>query len=307
MLSRVAENLFWMARYMERSNSQLRVMRTLYVASQDGSPFMKREELYIAFNQGAMPDDEVPMNTLLHNLLFDKNNDNSIISNIFKARENARSVQDHITLELWHTLNEFYLLVKDHKLSETFTEDDPITVFDDLIHQCMHYFGVIDSYMFRGEGFYFMNMGKFIERSLQSSKILQLQFVYNGGLNATGEELLSWRYFLFAMSGYEFYLKSNAGNIVPERIFQQVLEDALFPHSIAYCIQQLVFYGNRLAAGRTELVAKNVKYAIGKTDALLKYKTLEYDNEKVLHFFNQLNEHIIEVVSALNKNYFGLN
>lgn len=307
MLSRVAENLFWMARYMERSSSQLRVMRSLYVASQDGSPFMKRETLNLAFNQGASSNETVPMTTLLHGLLFDKNNDGSIISNVFKARENARSVQDHITLELWHTLNEFYLLIKDHKLSATFTEDDPITVFDDLIHQCMHYFGVIDSYMFRGEGFYFLNMGKFVERSLQSSKLLQLQFMFNNGILSVGEELLSWRYFLFAMSGYEFYLKSNAGNIVPERIFHQVLNDSLFPHSVAYCIQQLVFYGSRLAAGRTENVGKDVKYAIGKTDALLKYKELELKSEQVLLFFNSLNEHIYGIVSALNKNYFGLN
>ncbi|HPT74859.1 MAG TPA: alpha-E domain-containing protein, partial [Methanomassiliicoccaceae archaeon] len=95
----------------------------------------------------------------------------------------------------------------------------------------------------RGEGFYFLNLGKYIERTFQTVISLNRQYSHNNGIHSEGLELLSWRYFLLSMSGFEFYQKSNAGMLVPEKIFHQVMSDALFPHSVAYCLQRIVYYG----------------------------------------------------------------
>lgn len=307
MLSRVAENLFWMARYMERTNSQLRMLRTLYVASQDSIPFMQWNEVYQMFNHNMQSDTDPSTADILCFVLFDKESEGSIFNNVFRARENARSAQDHIAIELWQCLNDFYHLVKRTDLPQRITSGDPITVFDGLIKQCMYYYGIIDSFMFRGEGFYFLNMGKYIERSQQTIKVLHYQYKSNGGFASKGLELVSWRYFLFAMSGYEFYLKSNAGAMKPEKIFYQVLKDALFPHSVAYCLQRIVYYGDKLAISRKEESSSNVNFAIGKADAALKYGTHGSNDEQVYQYFYQLNEELWHIVTALNKNYFGLN
>ncbi|MFT4062670.1 MAG: alpha-E domain-containing protein [Edaphocola sp.] len=307
MLSRVAENLFWMARYMERTNAQLRIVRTLYVASQDGIPFMKWEEVYKLCNAMAPDEGNIPVAEVLNLVLFDKDNEESICSNVFKARENARSVQDHITIELWQCLNDFYHLVKNAELPQRISEGDPISVLDSLIMQCMYYYGIVDNFMFRGEGFYFLNLGKYIERSLQTVKSLSRQYAHNNGVHTEGLDLVSWRYFLFSMSGYEFYLKSNAGLIEPKKIFNQVMSDSLFPHSVAYCLQRVVYYGEQLSVSRFEESSSNVNFAIGKADAVLRYKQLSFNDEDVYEFFSEANANIHDIISALNINYFGLN
>ena len=110
MLSRVAENIFWMSRYMERTNVQLRILRTYYIASQDGVPFVKWDDVFSYYNHGKAPEKTMTANEVLQFILFDKENDSSVVNNIFRARENARSAQDHITKELWQCLNDYYHL-----------------------------------------------------------------------------------------------------------------------------------------------------------------------------------------------------
>ncbi|HRP90323.1 MAG TPA: alpha-E domain-containing protein [Edaphocola sp.] len=305
MLSRVAENLFWMGRYMERSNSQLRAIRTYYVSVQDGIPFMNPTEINDVFNQHN-DETEKELVDRLFDVIFNTDIDNSIISNIFKARENARSVQDHITIELWHTLNEFYLMIRDRQLQNNMKSGDPISVFDGLIQQCMLYFGVLDSYMYRGEGYYFLNFGKFIERATFTLRFSQIQYEYSNGFKAIGEELLTWRYFLFAMSGYEFYLKSHAGNIEPKEIFNQMMDDVLFPHSIAYSFLQIDFFGEKLSEHYPNKDSEDLKFVIGKANAALKFREQWKSDDNLFEFTKKLNHYILEIVSNLNKNYFGL-
>jgi uncharacterized alpha-E superfamily protein len=307
MLSRVAENLFWMSRYMERTTSQLKLLRTLYFATQEGNHFLKTEMITKAFCNGHFDvSTEQPIDAFLNCLLFDKNNENSIISNVFKARENARSVQDHITLEVWQTLNEFYLLIKMQSNSEVIERDDPITIFDRLIDKCMHYFGVVGCAMFRGEGYYFINLGKNYERIIQTSQLLRTQLIQNNGLEDKVESQLSWRFFLYAMSGYEFYLKSHSGSISPEKIIQQIMYDELFPNSITHCMNQIEFYGNHLSKGRKNEIIKEVNFSIGKMSAFIKYHELDYNITSFNEYFERLQVHLHAVLNALNKNYFGI-
>jgi len=98
-------------------------------------------------------------------LIFDGQKDFSILNNVFKARENARSAQDHINRELWQSLNDFYHLIKDDYLKGQLAVD-PMTVMDQLIKQAMVYDGIIHNSMNRGEAFFFMQLSKLIERGL---------------------------------------------------------------------------------------------------------------------------------------------
>ena len=114
MLSRVAESIFWMARYVERTNGMLRLVRTSYVSSQD--EIVDFDWQYILRNYSNQPESTIKeltsSNQVLAHLILDKENSNSVINNITHARENARAVQDHITKEVWQCLNEFYHLVR---------------------------------------------------------------------------------------------------------------------------------------------------------------------------------------------------
>src|SRR5690606_38481271 len=112
MLSRVADSLYWMSRYMERTDGLIRMLRINYVSSQD------------------LPVQLAGANSLatLLEMISNKENPHSIINNIFRARENARSGQDHITKELWQCLNEFYHYIRNENLDELLRKEDPISI-----------------------------------------------------------------------------------------------------------------------------------------------------------------------------------
>ncbi len=306
MLSRVAENTFWMGRYMERTNTQLRNLKTYYIASQDGIPYAKWEEIYAAFNMGQSPVGTISISEILHFILFDKDNDGSVLNNIFRARENARSAQDHITKELWQCLNDYYLLVKDPVLQKQITHGDPVTVFDQLIYHCMLYYGVIDISMFRSEGYNYLCIGKYVERILQSTNNFRQQLHRNHNQSLSGMNIVSWRYFLISMSGYEYYLKSNSGTVNPTQIFKQVFFEMDFPHSAAYCLTQLNRYAQKLKADSKPESFGKIDFVIGKAIAYLNYNNPENDVDSQLQFIQNIQENVLKVVDTFNRHYYGL-
>src|SRR5260221_5317150 len=109
-------------------------------------------------------------------MVVDKDNPNSVLNMVTKSRENARAVQDHLTTELWQCLNEFYHIVRDETLIHALKSDDPITVLDALIRQGFLYYGTSEITMSRGEGICFMNIGRYLERAIQSADILDVKF-----------------------------------------------------------------------------------------------------------------------------------
>src|SRR5882672_5447188 len=178
MLSRVADSLYWMSRYMERTDSILRMLKINYASSQDSPEDFSWEPVLRIFgnldDEGAAAIDN-NSRKILQYIVLDRENPNSVFNMVTIARENARGVQDNITTELWKCLNEFYHVVREERLKYALQYEDPVTVLDALIKECMIYFGVTDITMFRGEGLCFMNVGKYMERAIQSADILDVK------------------------------------------------------------------------------------------------------------------------------------
>ena len=131
MLSRVADSLYWMSRYMERTDGILRMLKINYASSQDNSAEFTWTPVLKIFS--FLEDEEIAgLNkdgrSVLQFMVTDKENPNSVLNMVTRSRENARSVQDHITKEVWQCLNEFYHLVRDERLSWSLKNEDPITV-----------------------------------------------------------------------------------------------------------------------------------------------------------------------------------
>src|SRR4051794_40594605 len=159
MLSRVANSICWMARYMERTNGMLRLLRTNYIASQNElntASWTSILKLYSDLPKektGSLEEDSL---NVIEHLMFDAENSFSVCNNIIRARENARAVQDNITKELWQCLNEYYHLIRNPQLREQVLSGDPVSALDTLIQQGMLYYGTVDNTMARGEGFNFL-------------------------------------------------------------------------------------------------------------------------------------------------------
>ena len=309
MLSRVADSLYWMSRYMERTDSMLRMLKINYASSQDNpSEFSWRPVLKIFFN---LDEDEISKlddnsRKTLQYMVLDRENPNSVYNMVTLARENARGVQDNITVELWKCLNEFYHIVRGDRLSYALQHGDPITVLDTLIKECTLYFGATDVTMFRGEGLCFMRVGKYMERAIQSAEILDVKLSDQSYDLDRPTDATYWKYLLMSISGYSLYLKRYQSGFEARNIIDQVLFNVDFPRSVLYSLNQLQRYFDRLRTDRNIEGFSKVKFSIGKLHSKVQYSDVQtVSNIGLHHYINEITRDIDDIGSTLNQYYFA--
>lgn len=309
MLSRVADSLFWLSRYMERTDSILRVLKINHQASLDDPEEYTWRPVLRLFTQL----EEEELKALENNgrqvmvyMVCDRANPNSVINMVTRARENARGVQDNITKELWQSLNEFYHRVRDPSLETSFRSDDPVTTLDWLIRQCMVYYGVSDLTMFRGEGMSFMGLGRFLERTVQTATILEVKF---HDLSYDLEKITDttyWKHLLMSVSGYNLYLKKYRSGFEARNVVDQIIFNVDFPRSILYSLNQLHRYFGKLKSDRNGEGFNKVDLMIGKLRSKVQYSDVAAVARVGLYnYLTDLTRDIDEISVNLNKYYLA--
>lgn len=308
MLSRVADSLYWMSRYVKRTDSVLRMLKVNYASAQDDSNFTWRPVLKIFTYLEEAEIERMEKNTrmVLHYMINDKENLNSVVTLVTKARENARSVQDNITNELWQTLNEFYHIVRDERLSLALQTKDPITTLDMLIGRAMLYYGIAESTMFRGEGLNFMNIGKYLERATQSVDILDVKFSdLSYDLDKTAE-VTYWKHLLQSISGYALYLKTYRSGFEARNVVELIVFNNHYPLSILYSVNMLDRYFERLRESSDGANFDRIRFMIGRLRSKIQYSNMQMLSEQGLHkFLTELNQDLTAIGNALNEHYFA--
>jgi len=308
MLSRVADSLYWMSRYMERADGILRMLKINYASSQDDLHDFSWAPVLEIFTH--LEDEQYDVigndsRTVLQFMVTDKENPNSVLNIVTKARENARSVQDHITKELWQCLNDFYHTVRDAQLSEWLIHEDPISTLDILIKQGLLYYGTIDITMSRGEGYAFINLGKFIERGNQSADILDVKFS-DVNYDITMADTTYWKYLLMSISGYELYLKTYRSGFEAKNVVELIVLNRDFPRSVLYSINQMMRYFMRLRSDRNADAYHKIEFLIGKLKSKINYSTTGSILQQGLHeYLEEIKTDLNEIGVALNQNYFA--
>ncbi len=312
MLSRVADSLYWMSRYMERTDSILRMLKTNYASSQDNQDEFTWRPVLDIF--GGFEDEEEESiakiensgRQVLHYMVLDRENPNSVFNMVTQSRENARGVQDNITKELWQSLNEFYHVVREDRLQYSLQYEDPITVLDGLIKQCMLYYGVADITMFRGEGLSFMNIGKYLERVTQSAGVLDIKFSDLSYDLDKETDTTYWKYLLQSVSGYALYLKSYRSGFEARNVIDQILFNTDFPRSILYSLNHLHKYTERLRAEKNTEGFTQLDFQIGKLRSKVLYSDVQSVSRIGLHhYLTEITTDISEIGVTLNKYYFA--
>ncbi len=309
MLSRVADSVFWLARYMERTNGMLRILRTNYISSQDEVKDFSWQTLLHNYSDAPLEELNIIGNQsvkVLEHLLLDKNNGASVYNNITRARENARAVQDHITKEVWQCLNDYYHLIRNQQIHEQVLHGDPVTAMDSLIHQGMLYHGIVDITMARGEGFTYLNIGKFLERAILSVDMLNIKLTELNYNLQHPVEVPALRYLLYSLSGYELYLKTHRGNFQADYVLQQILYNENFPHSLIYCLKQIFRYFERLEGESLPESYKKLEFLIGRSMNNVKYSSVNTaDSDGLKTFLQQTRKELVSIAAAFSQYYFG--
>jgi uncharacterized alpha-E superfamily protein len=308
MLSRVADSLYWMSRYIKRTDSVLRLLKVNYASAQDDAAFTWRPVLKIFTYLEDAEISRMEKNTrmVLHYMIVEKDNPNAVATLVTKARENARSVQDNITNELWQTLNEFYHIVRDERLVLALQTKDPITTLDMLIARAMLYYGIAESTMFRGEGLNFMNIGKYLERATQSVDILDVKFSdLSYDLDKTAE-VTYWKHLLQSISGYALYLKTYRSGFEARNVVELIVFNNNYPLSIIYSVNMLDRYFERLKESSDRANYDKIRFMIGRLRSKLQYSNMQTLSDQGLHkFLTELNHDLTNIGNALNEHYFA--
>jgi uncharacterized alpha-E superfamily protein len=293
---------------MERTDGILRMLKINYASSQEDTDFSWRPVLKIFTFL-----DEPEANVLAHDtravlqfMVTGKENPNSVLNIVTMARENGRSVQDHITKEMWQCINDFYHIVRQDKFADLFQREDPITLLDNLIKQGLLYFGTTDVTMARGEGNSFINIGKFLERAIQSTDILDVKF---SDMNYEMDKITDttyWKYFLMSIAGYELYLKTYRGGFEARKVVEQIVLNEQFPRSVLYSINHLHWSFERLKHEHNKADFNQINFMIGKIHSKVKFSTPESIIAEGLHrFFNDTKKGLLEIGNNLSHHYFA--
>lgn len=247
MLSRIADNMFWLNRYMERADGLARATRYFYILGFDAwegdtlgyGPLLKSFTSVKEEEAQALQQDPIQ---LLRFIIEDAANINSLKVLLSKARENARGSQDRVTKELWEQVNSMYHFITNEGLSNRLKGEETLKVLDQLEKHCLLYNGIVDSTMPRGLGWEFMNLGKFIERSLQTIDLTDAYLQPMQYDLEKNDDLLYWRRLLYALSGYELYLKNNRGTHHSRQVICQAIFNPDFPRSVIYSLKRIEKY-----------------------------------------------------------------
>jgi uncharacterized alpha-E superfamily protein len=309
MLSRVAASFYWLSRYIERSDGILRMLKINYASSQDTvQEFTWEPVVRIFAGTGGEETGKLENNSraVLKFMVTGKDNSNSILNIITLARENARGVQEHIPKDLWQCLNEYYHTVKDPRIEKALHRDDPISVLDVLIKQVMLYYGTSEISMERGEGRSFMNIGKYLERAIQSVDILDTKF---GSVNDNPDLLTDtsyWKHLLLSLGGYELYLKTYREGFESSNILEQVMLNNDFPRSVIYSVNNIQRYFDRLKNDSNLDDFREMSFLIGRLQSRIKYSSVNSIEDDGLHqFLTQIRTELYGIGNSLNEHYFA--
>jgi uncharacterized alpha-E superfamily protein len=241
LLSRVADSVYWMGRYIERAENVARfidVNQNLMLDLPRGFGEQWQPIVDTTGDRAAFQEryEEATHSNVVEFLAFDLKNPNSIYSCVLAARENARSVRETISSEMWEQINTLYLLIAGEGRKP---EAERMPEFCRQVRMACHLFqGVQHSTMSHNEAWHFIRLGTSLERADKTTRILDVKyFILLPSVTDVGTPYddIQWGAVLKSVSGFEMYRKCF-GRILPERVVEFLLLDDEFPRAVRYCI-----------------------------------------------------------------------
>lgn len=310
MLSRIADSLFWLNRYMERADGLLRVASTHYILSFDkdanGNLTWKPVlEMFTSASTDEIASMENNTGLALQKLITDTNNTNSLKTILGRARENARGVQDHITKEVWEEVNSVYHNTNRDGISKRLHGDQAMEVLDMFTRHSVMYNGITHITMARGTGWSFMNLGKYIERCLEGIVLIDKQYQLIDYHFEDVKDIMQWRYLLMSLSGYELHLKTYGSFNYNRNVLHQVLFNREFPHSVLYSLSRIERHLKEVTATDSESNAALLR-VFGRLYSKVQYTDMSTLDPKTLPvFLGEVRNDLLYFVKRLVQQFFS--
>jgi uncharacterized alpha-E superfamily protein len=310
MLSRVADSLYWLSRYMERAEHVARVLDVQLNVALDRTGISPSER--VQFLAAALGATHLHGNESLYEatqqLTFDTQYLVSIAGCIAAARENARHVREQISSEMWEQVNRLYFQTKDGHIDRWWNEQ-PHDFFR-AVKEGVHLFqGIADSTMINGEGWQFIQAGRCMERTYAVSRIVDAHFrryPYLDFREVVSQNFLEWVALLKSCTAYEAYCKVYTAYLRPDHIAEYLLLNAHFPHTVRYAVTALDRALHEIAAVTENKNARVVNRLSGRLRAQMEYTAIDEVLAGGLHrFIESVQEQCTLIHQALYRAYIA--
>jgi len=249
MISRVAESCFWMCRYMERVESTARILAVnrAFVMTANLPASARWRPMVIAV--GEEPSflnghGEAAMNdgaAVQHYLTWDKDCPVSILTSLKWARENARTIRETVSQEMWRSVNGFWLWLNGAE-AQHLHQHHRHRFYEQILQYCQHFMGVCYGTMLREPPYDFMRIGFYAERAGQTARLLDVHRHMLGDTPRSApaaEESLFWTAVLRSCSAYDMYLRRSRRTLSAESVFRFLVLEPVFPRAIRYALEQV--------------------------------------------------------------------
>lgn len=308
MLSRVAEAIYWAGRYIERAENTARLVRvnshlvldTPRGISPGWEPLISITGLGADFKGCCKEPTE---RSVVHFLIGDTNNPSSILSCLKMARENCRTVREVLPRSGWEKLNELHLFAKEN-IQSGLTKKGRDAYLDGIISGSQQLIGLLGSIMYRDEAFYFLRIGRNIERADMTTRILDVRSTdllpdTEDLFESRSLESVQWISILKSLSAYSIYRRKVEVRVSRTPVLEFLLHDTEFPRAFAHCL-----FAVEESVGPLPHSAVALK-SLRKLEGRLRIQKIEKLRQEELHgFLDELQLGIVRFHSVLEKQYF---
>lgn len=301
MLSRIADAMFWIGRYVERADQTARILDvSLQSITEDADldVALACRGVYEIFGVEGMDEADLTVQRVLDHLVTDRANPSSVAGALLTARENARGVREVLSTEVWESLNTTSL-----GMPRGVRPSRMHGAFQYAKDRCAVVGGQIDSSMTRDEGWLFLRIGQLLERVDMLARNLQAHDIEEVSADASTVMLLR------SCSAHEAYIRSYRGRVRPGKAIEFLLLDSIFPRSAAYCLAEIdealdtlaKLHGNSFDRLGTAEPGRRI---VGRALASLRFRPLDDIVESFDDEMEQLQMVTGAVTRALGTTYF---
>lgn len=311
MLSRVADAITWMARYLERAENIARFIEVNWhltldlpdFALQQWEPLVSVTGDRAVFQERYKKADQA---SVIRFLTVDSEYPNSIVSCLRAARFNAGSVREIIPSEMWEQVNIFYHLIEDAVKNPEPLLENPYELCQHIKMRSMLLGGIANDAMTHGEGWHFFNMGRMLERADKTSRILDVKYFIilpHEGSVGTATDDIQWAALLRTTSALQAYRQSY-GRILPAHVAELLLLSRTFPRSVLHCLTRAQSSLHEITGTPLGYFQSRAEQLLGNLCAELSYKKIDEIFGFGLHeFIDHLQTEMNGIDRALWENF----
>lgn len=305
MLSRIADSLFWLARYIERAEETARILDVNYhmmleqsyrATSLRWDPLVRMAGEEQRFQQFYK---ETTAKTVFEFLAFRPDNPSSVIQCITKARENARTIRDRISREMWEDINGLFYTVTEFR-PQVEVAAGPHRFCEAVKFGSHRFHGVAAATLPHDDGWQFLRIGWFLERAEMTARLINVQYQNLDGSppNSEGSNSHRWMAVLKSVGAYETYRRQYHSPIQPEKVAAMLILDPKLPRSIRFAVTEVQSALRAISGSVSGSYANEAERLTGKVLESLRYDTIEDIFGRGLH--SQM-ENLLKMFRAIDE------